>query len=46
MIHPFSRDEPKRRFVESKWERLKINKYIQAIKKGWMKTLEEKEKEK
>lgn len=38
-LHAFSYDNPKRRFVESRWERLKINKYIQAIKKGWMKTL-------
>ena len=34
--------EPKRRFVPSKWERLKVSKFIQAIKKGHMKTLEEK----
>jgi ribosome biogenesis protein ERB1 len=33
-------NEPKRRFLPSKWERLKINKFVQAIKKGWMKTLE------
>lgn len=34
---------PKRRFLPSKWERLKVNKFIKAIKKGWMKTLAEKE---
>ena len=44
-IHPFQNNEPKRRFQPSKWERLKINKFVQALKKGWMKTLEEKEKE-
>lgn len=41
-IHPFntgfSHREPKRRFVQSKWERLTISKYIRAMKKGWMKT--------
>lgn len=46
MIHPFSNDEPKRRFQPSKWERLKINKIVKALKKGWMKTLEQKEREK
>lgn len=30
--------EPKNRFVPSKWERLRISKYIQAMKKGHMKT--------
>jgi len=29
--------------VESKWERIRINKYAQAIRKGWMKTMAEKE---
>ena len=43
MIHPFNSDEPKRRFQPSKWERLKITKFIQALKKGWMKTLAETE---
>ena len=37
--------EPKRRFVPSKWERLKVSKFIRAIKKGWMKTLAEKKAE-
>ena len=47
MMHPFSNGgENKARFVQSKWERLKISKYMQALKKGWMKTLAEKEKEK
>lgn len=45
MMHPFNNDEPKRRFQPSKWERLKINKIVQALKKGWMKTLAEKAKE-
>ena len=45
MIHPFNSDEPKRRFQPSKWERLKINKIVQALKKGWMKTLDEKARE-
>ena len=33
---------PKRGFIPSKWERLKVSKFIQAMKKGWMKTLAEK----
>ena len=45
-IHPFSVNEPKRRFQPSKWERLRVNKMVQALKKGWLKTLEEKQKEK
>lgn len=46
LIHPFSStNEPKRRFQPSKWERLKVNKFVQAIKKGWMKTLAEKKEE-
>ena len=44
-IHPFNANEPKRRFQPSKWERLKINKFVKALKKGWMKTLAEKEKQ-
>ena len=45
---PYSSDLylPKRRFVESKWERLRISKYINAMKKGWMKTPDEVAKEK
>ena len=44
--HPLSAaPEPKSRFVPSKWERLKVSKFIQALKKGWMKTLAEKKKE-
>ncbi len=43
-IHPFNSNEPKRRFQPSKWERLRVNKFVQALKKGWMKTLAEKEK--
>lgn len=27
-IHPFNSNEPKRRFQPSKWERLKINKFV------------------
>lgn len=51
IIHPLSGnvDEPKRRFVASKWERLKVSKFIRAMQKGWMKTmaeLEEEEREK
>ena len=45
MIHPFSVDEPKRRFLPSKWERIKVNKIVKAIRKGWMKTLSEQEKD-
>ena len=45
-IHPLSgAPEPKRRFIPSKWERLRVSKYIQALKKGWMKTLAEKKRE-
>lgn len=45
-IHPLNGvPEPKRRFVPSKWERLKVSKYVQALKKGWMLTLAEKEKQ-
>jgi len=43
--HPFNSDEPKRRFVMSKWERLKINKFIQSMKKGWMKTIAQQKEE-
>lgn len=44
--HPFGDpQEPKRRFVPSKWERLKVSKFIHALKKGWMKTLAEKKLE-
>lgn len=42
-IHPFnSAQTPKRSFIPSKWERLKVSKFVQALKKGWMKTLAEK----
>lgn len=44
-MHPFNINEPKRRFQPSKWERLKINKFVKALKNGWMKTLAEKEKQ-
>lgn len=45
-IHPLSgAPESKRRFVPSKWERLRVSKYVQALKKGWMKTLAEKKRE-
>jgi len=45
-IHPFNAGQtPKRGFIMSKWERLKISKYAQALKKGWMKTLAEKKLE-
>ncbi len=43
--HPLEQHVPKRRFVPSHWERLKINKFALAIKKGWMKTLAEKAQE-
>jgi ribosome biogenesis protein ERB1 len=45
MLHPFSVDEPKRRFQPSKWERIKVNKIVKALRKGWMKTLAEQAKE-
>ena len=42
-IHPFNAAQtPKRSFIPSKWERLRVSKYAQALKKGWMKTLAEK----
>ena len=31
--------------MPSKWERLKVSKFIRALKKGWMKTLAEKKEE-
>lgn len=46
MMHPMQAGyEPKRRFQPSKWERLKVNKLVQALKKGWLKTLAEKERD-
>ncbi|MEW5319093.1 MAG: hypothetical protein WDW38_010263 [Sanguina aurantia] len=36
--------EPKRRFIPSKWEEKKIVKLVRAIRKGWLKTAEQKEK--
>ena len=45
-IHPFQSNEPKRRFVPSKWERMRIYKIQKALREGRMKTLEEKKKEK
>ena len=36
-IHPLSSIEPKRRFVESKHERIRVNRIIAAVKKGWVK---------
>lgn len=45
-IHPYMpTQEPKRKFQPSKWERLKVNKMVKALRKGWMKTTEEREKE-
>ena len=44
-IHPFSGHEPKRRFVASKWEKLKVQKLLKALNEGRMKTLEEKKQE-
>ena len=39
-IHPFNAaTTPKRSFIPSKWERLKVSKFMQALKKGWMKTM-------
>lgn len=43
--HPYQSNEPKRRFVPSKWERLKVQKILKALKQGRMKTLEEKKQE-
>lgn len=45
-LHPLNGvPEPKRRFVPSKHERLRVSKYVQALKKGWMKTLAQKEQD-
>lgn len=45
-IHPLSGvPEPKRRFVPSHNERNQISKYVQALKKGLMKTLAQKAQE-
>ena len=39
-LHPFNAaTTPKRSFIPSKWERLKVSKFMQALKKGWMKTM-------
>ena len=35
-VHAFSEDNPKRRFIPSKWERIKVNKIVRAIKNGQM----------
>lgn len=44
-IHPMDNTlPPKRRFMPSKWERLKVNKILHAIQMGWIK-LEESEEE-
>lgn len=45
LIHPFNNYEPKRRFVPSKWEKLRIQKFVKALKEGRMKTLEEKKED-
>ena len=45
-IHPFNAaNTPKRSFIPSKWERLKVSKFMEALKKGWMKTFAEKKAE-
>jgi len=41
----FSGFDPKRRYVPSKWEKLKVQKFIKAIREGRMKTLDEKREE-
>lgn len=45
LIHPFQSNEPKRRFVPSKHEKLRIQKFLKALREGRMKTLEEKKEE-
>jgi len=45
LIHPFQSNEPKRRFVPSKHERLRVQKILKALNEGRMKTLAEKAKE-
>ena len=45
-IHPMdSTLPPKRRFLPSKWERMKVNKILHAINMGWIKLDEEIQKE-
>jgi ribosome biogenesis protein ERB1 len=45
-IHPMDNTiPPKRRFMPSKWERMKVNKILHAIEMGWIK-LDEEEEEK
>ena len=39
-------DEPRRRFEPSKWEMMRVNKIVQAIKEGKYKTLKERLEEK
>ena len=46
MPHSLLENEPKRRFVVSKWERLRVQKILKALNEGRMKTLEEKRQEK
>eukprot|EP00743_Colponemidia_sp_Colp-15_P005927 GILK01006373.1.p1 GENE.GILK01006373.1~~GILK01006373.1.p1 ORF type:complete len:908 (-),score=186.22 GILK01006373.1:272-2764(-) len=42
-IHPIGgSDEPKRRFIPSKWEGMKINRLVEAIRKGLIKKEQEK----
>lgn len=46
-IHPMDNTmPPKRRFMPSKWERMKINKILHAIEMGWIKMDKEEEVEK
>lgn len=43
-IHPFDNSIPsKRSFVPSKWERIKVNKLVKAIKNGWLKVDDDEE---
>ena len=43
-IHPMDNTiPPKRRFMPSKWERMKINKILHAIEMGWLKLDQEEE---
>lgn len=46
-IHPMDNTiPPKRRFMPSKWERMKVNRILHAIEMGWIKLDKEEEEEK
>lgn len=44
-IHPLNDTVRKDRFIRSKWERKQVNKYLQAIRRGWLKVKTEEERQ-